>query len=74
MSLSAAVTGGKYFRAQNPKALRSIYSEIDRLEKTEIKTSSHTRYSELFMNIALVALALIVLETVLAQTVFRRAP
>lgn len=70
----ASATGGKYFRAQNPKALQSIYAEIDRLEKTEIKTSSHTRYSELFMNLALVALILIVLEIVLAQTVFRRAP
>jgi Ca-activated chloride channel family protein len=70
----AAATGGKYFRAQNPKALESIYAEIDRLEKTEIKTSSHTRYSELFMNLALVALVLLVAEIVLAQTVFRRAP
>jgi Ca-activated chloride channel family protein len=70
----ASTTGGKYFRAQNPKALQSIYGEIDRLEKTEIKTSSHTRYSELFMNLALAALALIVLEVMLAQTLFRRAP
>ena len=70
----ASTTGGKYFRAQNPKALQSIYSEIDRLEKTEIKTSSHTRYSELFMNLALAALILIVAEIALAQTVFRRAP
>lgn len=70
----AAVTGGKYYRAQNPKALEAIYREIDGLEKVEIKTSRYTRYSELFMPLALAALALLLLEIVLSQTRFRRTP
>jgi Ca-activated chloride channel family protein len=70
----ASLTGGKYFRAQNPKALSAIYASIDKLERTEIKTSSHTRYGELFMKLAWAALALLLLEVLLAQTRFRKAP
>lgn len=70
----AAMTGGKYFRAQNPKALAEIYAAIDKLERTEIKTSTHTRYGELFMKLAWAALLLLLAEVVLAQTRFRRAP
>lgn len=33
----AKITGGKYFRATDEESLRSIYSEIDRLEKRKIK-------------------------------------
>jgi len=33
----AETTGGKYFRAGDNQALRDIYAEIDRLERTEIK-------------------------------------
>lgn len=70
----SAATGGKYFRAQNPKALEAIYREIDGLEKVEIKTSRYTRYSELFMPLAIAALLLLVAEIALAQTRFRRGP
>jgi Ca-activated chloride channel homolog len=70
----AGITGGKYYRAQNPKALESIYKEIDGLEKVEIKTSRYTRYSELFMPLALAALLLLLVEILLAHTRFRRAP
>ena len=33
----ANLTEGKYFRAQNKKALKDIYNEIDKLEKTKVK-------------------------------------
>ncbi len=33
----AELTGGKYFRATDEKALRSIYAEIDRLEKRKME-------------------------------------
>jgi Ca-activated chloride channel family protein len=70
----AALTGGQYFRAQNPKALADIYAGIDRLERTEIRTSSHTRYGELFMKLAWAALALLLAEILLAHTRFRKTP
>src|SRR5690606_5463999 len=58
----AAITGGKYYRAQSPGALEAIYKEIDGLEKVEIKTSRYTRYRERFMPLALAALLLLLAE------------
>lgn len=37
----AQKTGGKYFRATNNEALKSIYAEIERLEKREIKSNKY---------------------------------
>jgi len=41
-------TGGKYYRADKTETLRSIYDEIDRLEKTEVEVKKYQRYQELF--------------------------
>jgi Ca-activated chloride channel family protein len=41
-------TGGEFFRAQDPEALRSIFERIDELEKSEIKVAAYRRYRELF--------------------------
>ncbi len=70
----ATLTGGKCYRAQDSKALQDIYETIDKLEKTEIKTNSYSRYRELFMPLAFVALLFLMLESILAQTRFRKAP
>lgn len=64
-------TGGNYFRATNNKSLADIYKEIDKLEKTRIEISSYRQYSELFFPLALIAIALLVLEGLLRYTVFR---
>lgn len=70
----ASLTEGRYYRAQDPEALREIYSTIDRLEKTEIKSNRYMRYEERFMGLALLALGLLFLEILLAQTRFLRIP
>ncbi len=70
----AAKTGGKYFRADNSEALRQIYSEIDRLEKTEIEVKKYQRYRELFQWPVLGGLVILLLEVILANTVWRRLP
>lgn len=67
-------TGGLLRVASNAEALRSIYEEIDRLEKSEIETTRFLDYRELFSNFALCALALLALETLLACTWLRRLP
>jgi Ca-activated chloride channel family protein len=54
-------TGGRYFRARDAVALQRITEEIDRLERTPVRTRVYTRYSELYRwppGIALLALAL----------------
>jgi Ca-activated chloride channel family protein len=53
-------TGGRYFRARDAAALQRITEEIDRLERTPVRTRVYTRYSELYrwpLGIALAALA-----------------
>jgi len=44
----ARLTGGRYFRARDAASLRSIYAEIDRLERTPVRSSTVVRYRELF--------------------------
>ena len=54
-------TGGRYFRARDAAALQRITEEIDRLERTPVRTRVYTRYSELYrwpLSLALLALAL----------------
>lgn len=67
-------TGGKFFRAKDPKALAEIYDTIDKLEKTEIKTKSYTNYSDRFFPWLLWGFGLLMLELLLAHTRFRRIP
>ena len=67
-------TGGLYFRAEDTGALKSIYEEIDEMEKTEIQTSSYMEYNEQFRRFLIPALALLLLEVVLLGTRYRKLP
>ena len=70
----AEITGGKYYLATNTEALRSIYSEIDKLEKSNIEHFGYREYNELFGKFMVWAILLILLEVLLANTVFFRIP
>jgi Ca-activated chloride channel homolog len=70
----ADLTGGSFFRAQNPESLRMIYEEIDKMEKTEIKSVSHISYSEYFYKWLWIGFIILTLEMLLQNTVFRRIP
>ena len=67
----ADVTGGKYFRATDNRKLKEIYSEINKLEKTEIEELKFTTYDEKFRPLVLIALGLVLLEMLLRVTLFR---
>ncbi len=67
----AQVTGGKYFRATDNETLEEIYDEINKLEKTEIEEFKYYRYEEKFRPWILIAGALLLLEWILRNTVFR---
>jgi len=70
----AETTGGIFRMADDEVSLRAIYKEIDKLEKSEIRSVRYLEYRERFMGFAVTALVLIVLEVGLTCTVFRRIP
>ena len=70
----ADLTDGQYFRATDRQSLEKIFAEIDKLEKTKIEVKQFTRYRELFVGWLVAALGLIFVETVLANTKFRKIP
>jgi Ca-activated chloride channel family protein len=67
-------TGGKYYRADKTETLRSVYDEIDQLEKTEVEVKKYQRYIELFPLVALPGLVVLLLEVILNHTVWRKLP
>jgi len=70
----AARTGGYYFRATDRDQLKESLKRIDALEKSDVETREYTSYEERFMPLALVALILVGLETLLEATLLRRLP
>ena len=64
-------TGGLYFRATDNKKLEEIYAEINKLEKTEIEEFKYYNYDEKFRPLILLALALLLLEWLMRNTLFR---
>lgn len=73
MKQIAADTGGKYFRANNNKKLKQIYSEIDKLEKTEIEQFEFYNIEEKYRDLVLLALMFIGIEMLLRYTIFKTA-
>lgn len=67
----AEITGGKYFRATDNDKLEAIYDEINKLEKTDIEEFKYYRYEEKFRSWVLLAGALLLLEWLMRNTVFR---
>jgi Ca-activated chloride channel family protein len=70
----ASATEGRYFRATSSKKLKEIYSKIDRMEKTDIKVSEYTEYTELFPYFLLPAILMFFVEIVLFNTYLRKIP
>ena len=70
----AEKTGGKYYRADNAEHFRQIYAEIDKLEKTEATINKYTQFTELFPWFIWGGLTVLLIELLLAQTVWRRLP
>jgi len=70
----AQKTGGRYFRATNTEALKTIYQQIDKMEKTEAKVKEYMEYDERFKYFLIPALCLILLEILLANTRFMKIP
>jgi len=67
-------TGGLYFRAKDKEGLTEIYKTIGELEKTKIETKEYANYTELAGLFILPGFVLILLEILLANTLFAKIP
>jgi Ca-activated chloride channel family protein len=70
----ASQTGGVYFRAVDKESLKDIYTEIDRLEKSEIEVVTRTRFDEQFIYFLMAALLFLALDLILRFTYLRSFP
>ena len=74
MQKIADETDGKYFRATNTSKLKDIYASIDKLEKTKIDVTEFRHHTEEFYPWALIALALLIADSILRFTIFKTIP
>jgi Ca-activated chloride channel family protein len=70
----AEIGGGKFFVAMDTNALGNIFSEIDKLEKTEVKLKRKTDWKDLFQWFIGAGAALAALHALLSQTIWRTVP
>lgn len=67
----AAETNGKFYHATDNESLQNIYDEINRLEKSEIDMLVYKRFEDKYRPFLIWSVALLLLHTVLLQTVFK---
>lgn len=67
----AQTTGGEYFRATNTATLRSIYQQIDELEKTKIRVQEYSKKNEGYALFVLGALLCVILEILIRNLVIK---
>lgn len=70
----ATTSGGRYFRAKDTEALRRIYAEIDRLERTPVRVRRYVRYSDWYLAFLLAGAVVLVLEWLFRATRWGRVP
>jgi len=70
----ASITGGRFYRATDADALKSIYHEISDLETTPVEVEQSMRYEDLYRWPLGLGLALMLGPLVLAATWLRRLP
>jgi Ca-activated chloride channel homolog len=67
-------TGGRYYRATDREALEQIMSQIDRIERSEVRVGETREYRELYPFFLVSALLLLLLELGLGATWLRSVP
>ncbi len=74
LSQISDITGAKYFRATNKTSLKSIYEEIDQMEKTKIEVTEYTKRSEEYLIFAILAAFFVIAEVFIKSTILRNLP
>ena len=70
----AETTGGSYFRADDLSTLKESYSQIDSLEKASLEEKGFSENKDIFGYFIWAALALILAEMILGNTILRKIP
>ena len=70
----ANITDARYFQTTNVQSLKQVYTEIDRLEKTEFEVINYTKNKEIASYFLMPAVLLLGLELLLSNTVLRKIP
>jgi len=70
----AGLTGGLYFRAKTRQGMFDIYQQINKLEKTEIKTQSYTEYREFYKWFVALAIILLFAELYISRIYLLKIP
>lgn len=70
----ANITNGRCFRATDTQSLKTIFAEIDKLEKSKVEVEKTAHYRDLFQWFLIPGLACLALEMLLSQTLWRRLP
>ena len=70
----ADITGGKFFRAADTDTLHNVYSEINKLETSQVAIKHFQHVHEYFMWAVYPGLLFLGLEIALAHTRWRRVP
>lgn len=65
-------TGGIFYHASSRSSLKQVYDDIDKLEKTKLKVSQHSRHYEAYQPFALATILVLLLEILLRTTWFKR--
>jgi Ca-activated chloride channel family protein len=68
------MTGGLYFRATDNASLRTIYQQIDELEKSKIRVNEFSKKEEFYHIFALLAFILLALEIILRNSYLKSNP
>ena len=71
LSEISKLADGQYFRALNKNKLEDIYKEIDKLEKSKINVTDYRKKAEHFWPFALLTVAVLLLEFLLKNTIFK---
>jgi len=67
----AGMTDGKYFRATDNEKLVQVYNDIDKLEKSRIDVRQFKVREEKFLIPAIIAMAILLLEILIRNTIFK---
>lgn len=70
----ANASKGVFYRARDLETLKSVYEEIDQLEKTEIEVEQFTRFEEIAKGWIIAGIILLMMEQILSLSRIGRLP